>query len=130
MVKGVYNKSIEELLKDFEDLQITEIVKQVNMQSGNPTGIGSARSNQAPPNPFYEHGETSNSFQSRRIPSLKNKKKPSPLTSKRQTINEEFKPQKPFLQEPNKNVSNIGTKSSISTGKTGIGSAGGRSSAS
>ena len=34
------------------------------------------------------------------------------------------------ITTPNKNVSNIGTKSSISTGKTGIGSAGGRSSAS
>ena len=70
------------------------------MQSANPTGIGSTGSNQPTPNPFYEHGETSNSFQSRRTPSLKNKKKPSSLTSKRQTINEEFKPKNPFLQEP------------------------------
>ena len=97
---GEYNKSIEELLKDFEDLQTSEIVKQVNMQSGNPTDIGSTGSNQPTSNPFYEQGETSNSFQSRRTPSLKNKKKPSPLTSKRQTINEEFKPKNPFLQEP------------------------------
>ena len=97
---GDYNKSIEELLKDFEDLQITKIVKQVNMQSGNPTGIGSTGSNHPTPNPFYEDGETSNSFQSSRTPSLKNKKKPSSLTSKRQTINEEFKPKNPLLQEP------------------------------
>ena len=84
---GEYNNSIEELLKDFEEMQITEIVKQVNMQTGNPTGIGSTGSNQPPPSPFYEHGETSNSFQSRRTPNLKNKKKPSPFSSKRQTIN-------------------------------------------
>ena len=95
---GKYNKSIEELLKDFEDLQITEIVKQVNMQLGNPTGIGSTESNQPTPNPFYEHGETSNSFQSRRTPNLKKKKKPSPLTSKRQTINEDFKSKNPISQ--------------------------------
>ena len=29
---GEYNKSIEEILNNFKDLQITEIVKQVNMQ--------------------------------------------------------------------------------------------------
>ena len=97
---GEYNKSIEELLKDFEDPQITEIVKQVNMQSGNPTSIGSIGSNHPTPNPFCEHGETSNSFQSRRTPNLKNKKKPSLFSSKRQTINEEFKPKNPISQEP------------------------------
>ena len=31
-----YNKSIEELLNEFENFQLTEIVKQVNMQSGVP----------------------------------------------------------------------------------------------
>ena len=39
---GEYNKAIEELLNDFENLQLTEIVKQVNMQSGVLTGsVGS-----------------------------------------------------------------------------------------
>ena len=73
------------------------------MQSGGPIGIGSTGSNHPTPNPFYEQGETSNSFQSRRAPSRRNKKKPSPLkpsplTSKRQIINEEFKPKNLFLQ--------------------------------
>ena len=96
---GEYNKSIEDLLKDFEDLQISEIVKQVNMQSDIPTGIWSIGSNHPTLNPFYEQGETSNSCQCRRRPSRRNKEKQSPLTLKRQTINEEFKPNNPFLQE-------------------------------
>ena len=37
-----YNNSIEELLKDFEELQIREIAKQVNPNTGTPTGsVGS-----------------------------------------------------------------------------------------
>ena len=32
-----YNNSIEELLKDFEELQIKEIVKQANTNTGAPT---------------------------------------------------------------------------------------------
>ena len=55
---GEYNREIEELLNDFENLQMTELVKQVNMQAGTPTG--SVRSNN--PNNF-ETGETSNPFQ-------------------------------------------------------------------
>mgnify|MGYP001149442764 CR=1 FL=1 len=31
---GEYNKSIKELLNDFENLQLIETVKQVNVQSG------------------------------------------------------------------------------------------------
>ena len=70
------------------------------MQSDIPTGIWSIGSNHPTLNPFYEQGETSNSFQSRRPPSRRNKKKQSQLTLKRQTINEELKPKNPFLQEP------------------------------
>ena len=32
-----YNKAIEELLNDFENLQLIKLVKKVNMQSGTPT---------------------------------------------------------------------------------------------
>ena len=56
---GEHNKSIEELLNDFGNLRIIEIVKQVNMQLEVTTGsIGSN-------NPYqnnYEHGEASNPF--------------------------------------------------------------------
>ena len=52
-----YNNSVEELLKDFEELQIREIVKQVNTNTGAPTGsVGSNFVN--PDN--YERGEPSN----------------------------------------------------------------------
>jgi len=54
-----YNKSIKELLKDFEELQITEIVKQVNTNIGAPTGsIGINFFNLE----NYERGEPSNPF--------------------------------------------------------------------
>ena len=91
---GEYNKSIEELLKDFEDLRISAILKQVNMQSGVPTG-----SNHPNPNPFYEQGEASNSFQSRKPRNQKDKKRQTFNSQKRQAINEEFKPKNPLLQE-------------------------------
>ena len=51
-----YNNSIEELLKDFEELQIREIVKQVNTNTGAP--IGSVGSNFVNPDD-YEKGEPS-----------------------------------------------------------------------
>ena len=50
---------LEELLKDFKELQIAEIVEQVNTNAGAPTA--SVRSNLPIPN-NYEHGETSNPF--------------------------------------------------------------------
>ena len=34
---GEYNKFIEELLNDFENLQLIELVKQANMLPGVPT---------------------------------------------------------------------------------------------
>ena len=40
---GEYNKTIEELLQEFKDLQIYEIVRQINMNTGGP--IGSSSSN-------------------------------------------------------------------------------------
>ena len=58
---GECNKSIEEQLNDFENFQLMEIVKQVNMQSEVPTGsVGSNN----PTN--YEQGETSNLFRKNR----------------------------------------------------------------
>ena len=52
-----YNKSIEELLNDFKNLQLTEIIKQVNMQLVVPIGgvAGNTLNN-------YEQAETSNPF--------------------------------------------------------------------
>ena len=94
---GEYNKAIEELLNDFENLQFTELVKQVNMQAGTPTGsIGSNNPNN------YETGESSNplkinlihknkytaNFQNKRIPPIR-----------KSTINEEFKQKNPFFLE-------------------------------
>ena len=91
---GYYNKIIEKLLNDFENLQLTELVKQVNMQSGIPTeNVGSNNPNN------YETGEHSNPF--RNNPTRKNKhtgnfqnKRRPPM--RRCTINEEFKLKKPF----------------------------------
>jgi len=51
------NKSIEELVKDFKELQLRKIRKQVNTNTGVLTG--SIGSNFPIPN-NYEHGETSN----------------------------------------------------------------------
>ena len=95
---GDYNKAVEELLNDFENLQLTELVKQVNIQAGTLTeSVGSNNLNN------YETGEPSNPFRSNTI--YKNKhtvnfqnKKRHP--TKMNTINEEFKPKNPFLLEP------------------------------
>ena len=95
---GEYNKAIEELLNDFENLQLTELIKQVNMQAGTPTGsVGSNNPNN------YETGEPSNPFRTQ--PIHKNKhtanfqnKRRHPI--RRSTINEEFKQKNSFLLEP------------------------------
>jgi len=63
-----YNNSIKELLKDFEELQIREIVKQVNTNTGAPTGsVGSNLFN--PEN--YERGETSNPSRTNNSPLIR-----------------------------------------------------------
>ena len=92
-----YNKSIEELLNNFEGQQTTKIAKQVNMQSDVP--IGSVGSNILNPN-NYEQGETSNPLNigSRESRITMNKKAYS--HRRRQTINEELKPENPLSQEP------------------------------
>ena len=53
---GEHNKSIEDLLKEFEDQQISEMAKQVNMNTGGPTR--SVGVNIPDPN-NYEQGENS-----------------------------------------------------------------------
>ena len=92
---GDYNKSIEELLKDFTELQISEIVKQVNVNTGAPTGtVGSNF-----PNPEnYEHGETSNPFRKYNSARRRTQTKKAYSTKRRRSaINEEFKPRNPIM---------------------------------
>ena len=95
---GEYNKAIEELLNDFENLQLTELVKQVNMQVGTPTGsVGSNNLNN------YETGEPSNPFgtnpihKNKHTANFQNKKR---HPTRMNTVNEEFKPKNPLLLEP------------------------------
>ena len=95
---GKYNKAIEELLNDFENLQLTELVNQVNMQSGTPTeSLGSNNPNN------YETEEPSNPFRNNPIrknkhtDNFQNKSKPPKRMT---TINEEFKLKNSLLLEP------------------------------
>ena len=96
---GDYNKIIEKLLNDFENLQLTKLVKQVNIQSGTPTGsVGSTNPNN------YKIGEPSNPFRTNPIhknkhtANFQNKRRP-PI--RKSTINEEFKQKKnPLSLEP------------------------------
>ena len=87
---GEYNKSIEDILKELEDVQISEIVKQVNMN----INIGGHV-----PNPNnYEQGENSNPFNYSSVPRRSRIKKTHCSSYKRrQTINEEFKPRNPLI---------------------------------
>ena len=85
----------EELLNDFENLQLIEFVKQVNMQIGTTTGsVGRNNPNN------YETGEPSNPFRNnptrkkKHTDNFQNKKRPPIRMS---TINEEFKLQNPLL---------------------------------
>ena len=94
---GEYNKAIEKLLNDFENRQLTELIKQVNMQEGTPTGsVGSNNPNN------YETGEPSNPFRTqsthknKHTANFQNKRGP-PI--RRGTINEEFKQKNHFLLE-------------------------------
>jgi len=95
---GEYNKAIEELLNNFENLQLTKLVKQVNMQTGTPTGsVGNNNLNN------YEIEETSNPF--RNNPIRKNKHTENFQNKRRHpirmnTINEEFKLKSPLQLEP------------------------------
>jgi len=95
---GKYNEAIEELLNDFENLKLTELVKQVNMQSGTPTGsVGSNNPNN------YKTGEPSNPFRNnptrknKHMDNFQNKRRPPMRIS---TINEEFKLKNPLVLEP------------------------------
>ena len=88
---GEHNKPIEEPSKEFEDLQISKMVKQVNMQSG--MSIGSIGNN----NPYYEQGESSNPFHSKEPHKHKAKGQRYFYNIKRKSmINEEFKPKNPL----------------------------------
>ena len=95
-----YNNSIEELLRDFEELQIKEIVNQVNINTEAPTGsVGSNFFNSK----NYERGETldpSKNYESplRRI-GTKNYRGRN-LRRRKPTITEEFQPKNPIIQEP------------------------------
>ena len=92
---GEYNKSIEELLEEFQDQQISEMVKQVNTQLGVPTrSIGSNNLNHKP-------GESSIP------PHLRESYKPKAkgrkyynMDKQKPMINEEFKPKNSLIQEP------------------------------
>ena len=94
---GEYNKAIEELLNDFENLQLTKLVKQINMQSGAPTGsIGCNNQNN------FETGETCNPFRNERDHKNKhadNFRKKQKFSIKRPFINDEFKPKSPLQLE-------------------------------
>ena len=92
-----YNNSIEELLKDFEELQIREIVKQVNTNTGAPTG--SVGSNFNPDNYEYEQGEPSTQSRGTKT-SFQKYTKGMPHRKRRTTITEEFQPKNPLDQEP------------------------------
>ena len=92
---GEYNKVIEELLNNFANLQLTELVKQVKMQTETPTrSIGSNNLNN------YETREPSNPFRNnptqkkKHTDNFQNKRRPPIRMS---TINEEFKLQNPLL---------------------------------
>ena len=91
-----YNREIEELLNDFENLQLTELVKQVNMQAGTPTESGGSNH----PNNF-ERGEPSNPFQDNQN-NHKNKHTENfkRKVSKKSMINDEFKLKNPLQLEP------------------------------
>jgi len=91
-----YNNSIEELLKDFEELQIREIVKQVNTNTGAPTG--SVGSNFVNPGD-YEKGEPSNQSKGTNT-SFHKYSRGLPHRKRRTTITEEFQPKNPLDQEP------------------------------
>ena len=95
-----YNNSIEELLKDFEELQIRGIVKQVNANTGAPTGsVGSNFVN--PDN--YERGEPSNPTRSSDTPlrsSYNKNTRGLPRRKRKTTVTKEFQPKNPLNQEP------------------------------
>ena len=80
---GEYNKATEELLNGLENLQLTELVKQVNMQAG--TSTGSVRSNN--PN-NYEIWEPSNpirtqsTHKNKHTTNFQNKRRPPILSMK------------------------------------------------
>ena len=90
---------IKELLKDFEELQIREIVKQVNTNTRATTG--SAGSNFFNPN-NYEGGKPSNPARDYetplRRPYNKNYRGLHPRRRK-SAITEEFQPKNPIIQE-------------------------------
>ena len=95
-----YNNSIEELLKDFEELQIREIVKQVNTNTGAPTG--SVGSNFVNPH-NYEREEPSNPTRSFDTPlrrSYNKNYRGLPPWKRKTTITEEFQPKNPIIQKP------------------------------
>ena len=84
-----YNNSIEELLKDFEELQIKEIGKQAKTNTGAP--IESVRSKFFNPD-NYERGEPSNPARDYEKP-LRNKNYQGLHPRRRKAIIiEEFKP--------------------------------------
>jgi len=91
-----YNNSIEELLKDFEERQIREIVKQVNTNIGASTGC--VRSNFINPG-NYERAEPSNPTRSFDT-SFTKTSRALPRRKKRTTVTEEFQPKNPLNQEP------------------------------
>ena len=90
-----YNNSIEELLKDFEELQIREVVKQVNNNTGAPTG--SVGSNFVNPDD-YKKGEPSNQSRGTNT-SFHKYSRGFPHRKRRTTITEKFH-KNPLDQEP------------------------------
>ena len=92
-----YNNSIEELLKDFEEPQIKEIIKQVTTNTAAP--IGCVRSNFFNPE-NYERGETSNPFRNYKASWRTTTKKAYPPRRRNSTINEQFQPKNPIIPEP------------------------------
>jgi len=85
------------LKNNFENLQLIELAKKVNVQTGTPTrSVGSNNPNN------YEPGQPSNPFRTNPIhknkhtANFQNKRRPPMKTN---TIHEEFKQKNPFLLE-------------------------------
>lgn len=88
--------------------------------------LGSSSSNNSNATTTYSKPTTQNTNGSSTI-NNSTKEKTSQETTK--SVEKQIQSGAKNITTPNKNVSNVGNKSSVSSGKTGIGSTGGRSSA-
>lgn len=89
--------------------------------------LGSSSSNNSNTTTTYSKPTTQNTNSSSTINNSTKEKTPQEATK---SIEKQTQNGAKNITTPNQNISNIGNKSSVSSGKTGIGSTGGRSSAS